>query len=169
MQVRHKSATVLTAVALGAITALAGTGSPAAAAPGNSYYHDFPGGVRALISLPEQSLNSGNTWTLPNTAKLTLQANGKLKVISTSGQVRFETNAVGRNSQLRFQTDGNLVLYSADGVNRWSSRTGTTVCQGGQKVLSLQSDTNVVIYCRKPALPGPSTYYPIWATNTADS
>jgi len=64
------------------------------------------------------------------------------------------TGGMGSDCELRFQADGNLVVYDGMGQARWASGTsGTTGAE-----LQLQADGNMVVYN--------GAGQPLWATFT---
>lgn len=99
-----------------------------------------------------QNLYSPNGWY-----RLTMQADGNL-VLYSKGTIFtgppsqnyniavWSTNTVGSNATYaHFQSDGNLVLYTASNVAVWSANNGSYPQFAGKK-LFLQNDGNLVIY-----------------------
>ena len=85
-------------------------------------------------------------------SRLVLQSDGNLVIYAIdSGQAAWSTNSQGLTSAytMRFQVDGNLVIYNASGGPTWSTNTWG-VCNGpdNQKWLAFQDDGNLVLYCR---------------------
>jgi hypothetical protein len=172
------------AAAAVAIIASLGVQSPAAAVIGPegvpitrgatypNHWH-YPSGVRTPISLPYQWLDTGQTWAFGN-VRLTL-ANGELVMRrnGTNAIVWRSRTAGSGATQLLFQRDGNLVLYTA-GYRRavWDTNTNNDCAASGKApVLSLQGDSNLVIYCTNILILGDGSVIfagvaAIWDTNT---
>ncbi|HYN96151.1 MAG TPA: hypothetical protein VES42_20085 [Pilimelia sp.] len=179
MIARRKLAAVCAAAVIGGIATL-GLAGPAAAA-GRSYRTTIQN-VGVHISEPEQWLNAGSAgWNYGPRARLRLESNGNLRVIDTrNNATKWESRTGGMGiTQMKFQHDGNLVLYRANGSAPWATGTafgqarGCDRAWGEQPVLALQDDSNVVVYCRYgeiiigPGTPtGDVNYRAAWATNT---
>lgn len=125
-------------------------------------------GVHAPLSYPYQWLDRGQTWSFGN-VDLVFQTNGDVGIYSHSNhsKVYWRTNTAGSGAtQLLFQHDGNLVLYTAGYQHHvWDSGTENE-CGGGQPALSLQADSNLVIYCQSPDR---NQIASIWSTRTSNA
>ncbi|NED34138.1 FG-GAP-like repeat-containing protein [Streptomyces sp. SID8499] len=90
-------------------------------------------------------LNAGDSLT-SNAARLTLQADGNLVVVSNAGATVWSTKTAGHpGATARFDTGGDLAVVDADGTTvLWESRT---TAAGGKAVL--QDRGNFVIYNAK--------------------
>jgi hypothetical protein len=159
----------MTAVVLGASYAV-----PAHAAPPTSICPAGRGlardltyqGVRVHSALPCQWLDTGTSWAL-GSSRLVLE-NGNLMVRDRTNAVRWESRTRGSGAtQMVFQHDGNLVLYTP-GWARAVWATGTVhKCGIWPTTIGLQSDGNFVIYCRYyHADTNVYEMYPIWDTGT---
>ncbi|BFU47312.1 hypothetical protein [Krasilnikovia sp. MM14-A1004] len=139
--------------------------------PGRTY-ETFRGKVALHVSYATQWLDSGKAWYF-GLAKLSFQSNGNLVISDRStGRTSWSTNTANSGAtRMKFQTDGNLVLYKANGVAVWSSKTNNK-CTGlrSYPLLALQEDSNFVIYCgkNKPLIEDLSgdQLTPMWATGT---
>jgi YD repeat-containing protein len=88
-----------------------------------------------------------------------MQADGNLVAYGDFGSgftpLGWATNTVGSGATIAyFQSDGNLVLYTATGTPVWHSDTWTHHCS----TLTVQNDGNVVIRNSQGVI--------VWATNT---
>ena len=128
--------------------------TPAAAAPpgcgggpGASYETPWAG-ITVHLAYSCQWLDRGQSWYFGN-ARMTLQNDGNLVIYDRAGRNRWSSRTSGSGAtQLVFQKDNNLVLYTAGWArNVWSTRTGTVGCPNTIGRLGLQSDSNFVIYC----------------------
>lgn len=110
-----------------------------------------------------QWLDSGQSWTMfRGTATLKL-SNGDLAIFDKSGVLKWHTNTKGSGAtQMLWQQDGNLVLYTAGYAKAvWSSKTYDKCAGFKFPYLTTQSDNNLVIYC------GAEGTTALWASNTA--
>jgi hypothetical protein len=149
----------------------AGLALPAQAVPPAPYCYGGPGPTKDLTykhvvihtAVPCQWLDVGNSWYFGN-ARLTIN-NGSLVIFDQNNKIRWTTGTNGSGaSQLVFQQDGNLVLYTP-GYARAVWATGTEGdCGALTTTLSLQKDSNFVIYCR--LTDDYAGMYPIWSTGT---
>lgn len=103
--------------------------------------------IRALIATPLVSATILAGALVPQAAQADDGTLSEYKWSSASGYVDFApgdfwVQSRTDSSQLVFQTDGNLVLYSSSGRAVWHSQT---YGRGAAK-LSLQSDGNIVVY-----------------------
>lgn len=100
-------------------------------------------------------LNAGQSMTSPNGVyTLLMQADGNL-VLRTASTVLWASNTMSTGSYMRFQGEGNLVVYNSSNVAVWASSGGGYRCAR----LQVQNDGNMVIVS--------SDNVPVWATNTA--
>ena len=133
--------------------------------PGN--YFDSPSPIDRSVWTHNmngcQWLNSGQSWTMfRGTATLRL-VNGDLGIYNKNGVLKWHTNTKGSGvTQMLWQQDGNLVLYTSGYARAvWSSRTDNK-CTGARfPYLATQSDNNQVIYC------GAEGTTALWASHTA--
>ena len=152
----------------------AGLALPAhAAVPPPPYCYGGPGpviddftykGVQVHGVAPCQWLDAGRSWYFPGGgARLTMQRDGNLVIYDRNNRPRWATGTNGSGAtQMVFQQDRNIVLYTA-GYTRavWSSRTYLG-CGAWASMLALQSDNNLVLYCWLRS--DHSDMYPIWST-----
>lgn len=96
------------------------------------------------------------------TATLKL-ANGDLAIYNSKGTRKWHTNTAGSGAtQMLWQQDGNLVLYTAGYARAvWASGTDNDCPSSKFPYLATQSDNNLVIYC------GVDTKTPLWASGTS--
>ncbi|HYN96595.1 MAG TPA: hypothetical protein VES42_22355 [Pilimelia sp.] len=131
--------------------------------------------VMTPLSRAYQWLDRGRAWTFGN-VELVLHTTGDLKIHprGNRGVTYWSTGTAGSGAtQLLFQRDGNLVLYTAgyeDAV--WSSKTNDRCARSQQLLpaLSLQSDSNMVVYCFKYEFEAPEVPYQktaLWSTRTS--
>jgi hypothetical protein len=160
---------VLATAVLGAVASLAGA-SPAVAGEGNpgTSHRDRIGTVGITYSYATQWLNPGQAWTFGSGGMgLRLRSTGRLVVTNSANVAVWSTSEAGPGAQLRFQLDGNLVLYRSNGTPHWASGTFRNCFNpNSNKVLSLQDDNNVVIYCLNPPQPPRPKFEAMWATGT---
>jgi len=170
---RWQRAAAMTATAVAAL--LIGVQQPASAATGpegvpitlGAYYPNvYVGTVHTPLSLPYQWLDQGNTWSFGN-VDLAMQTDGNLVMYRHNDHsiVYWKTDTKGKGAtQLLFQRDGNLVLYTAGYKDHvWASNTNNKCYSYETPALSLQSDSNFVIYCRANDF---SYIRYIWASGT---
>jgi hypothetical protein len=132
----------------------------------------FPDGTRTPVSRPYQWLNRGQSWTFGN-VHLVFQSDQNVVMYRRGDHSRhyWKTNTRGSGAtQLLFQRDGNLVLYTA-GYARpvWRSQSQNRCTSTEEPLLSLQSDSNMVIYCGRVSISGGATFFdvrPVWSTGT---
>jgi len=88
-------------------------------------------------------LQSGQSLVSPNMAYMArMQTDGNFVVSDAFGWY-FQTGTEGnKGAHLSLQADGNLVVYSAEGVALWSSQTEGS----GTRSLAMQPDSNLVGY-----------------------
>lgn len=174
MKVSFLRSTLTTAAVVAAL--LVGTQSPALAVTGpeglpivaGAYFPDVTvGGVHTPLSLPYAWLDKGKTWSFGN-VDLVLQTDGNLVMYRHGNHsiIYWKTNTAGSGAtQLLFQHDGNLVLYTSGYARAvWSSGTHNRCTSAETPALSLQSDSNFVIYCWAN---NRSYLHWVWATGTA--
>ncbi|MFJ7159218.1 FG-GAP-like repeat-containing protein [Streptomyces sp. NPDC101118] len=94
---------------------------------------------------PGSVLMTGDTLT-SNAARLTMQADGNLAIISNAGKTLWSTNTGGNpGATARFDDKGNLVVLDTDGTTvLWQTKT---TAPGGKAVL--QNRGNFVVYNAK--------------------
>ncbi|MDL2325364.1 Ig-like domain-containing protein, partial [Ruminococcaceae bacterium OttesenSCG-928-A16] len=98
---------------------------------------------------------------------LMMQGNGDL-VMRNSAGVQWHSNTAGNpGATLRFQTDGNIVIYSAAGKAIWATNTNSAVN------LVVQDDGNIVSYTNSGKVAWATNKYnmggtPIWTTKKED-
>jgi hypothetical protein len=133
---------------------------------GAYYPNSYVGSVHTPLSLPYQWLDRGNTWSFGN-VDLVMQTDGNLVMYRHNNHsiVYWASNTSGSGAtQLLLQRDGNLVLYTAGYARAvWASHTPNKCYTSETPAISLQSDSNFVIYCRAN---NASYIRPIWATGT---
>jgi hypothetical protein len=78
-------------------------------------------------------------------ALLKFQADGNLVVYDEFGKARWSSRTVHRGAYTLFQPDGNLVVYAIDHTSQPAVWASNTCCRIGA-YLSVQDDGNVVIY-----------------------
>ncbi|TBO60955.1 DNRLRE domain-containing protein [Streptomyces kasugaensis] len=119
--------------------------------PGKKTGRDFTGfasaftidGIVGGSRIPAGTrLNPGDSFT-SRSAKLTMQDDGDLAVISNAGKTLWSTKTAGNpGSTALMQADGNLVVYKPDGSTKtWESQTKAP---GGYALL--QDRGNLVVY-----------------------
>ncbi|TQS41203.1 hypothetical protein [Cryptosporangium phraense] len=109
-----------------------------------------------------QWLDSGQSWTMYRGTATIRLVNGDLGIYNKSGVLKWHTNTKGSGAtQMLWQQDGNLVLYTAGYAKAvWSSKTYNK-CTGFKfPYLATQSDNNLVIYC------GAEGTNALWASHT---
>lgn len=80
------------------------------------------------------------------TSKLTMQGDGNL-VLQRNGKVQWHSRTYGNpGARAVTQSDGNFVIYSANGKALWSSGTSLKVAYRTKSMLRVQNDGNVVFY-----------------------
>lgn len=124
-------------------------------------------GVQVHLNWAYQWLDRGRSWEFGN-ARLTLRTDGNLVLANKhNGWVYWSTGTAGRGAtQLLWQEDGNLVLYTARYERAvWASGTNGD-CGQAVPLLGLQQDSNFVIYCAL-WINGRIALGAIWHTNTA--
>lgn len=100
-------------------------------------------------------LNAGQSITSPNGVyTLIMQTDGNL-VLRTATTALWASNTVSTGSFMKFQGEGNLVVYSSSNAAVWASSGGGYPCAR----LQLQNDGNLVIVSGDNVA--------VWATNTA--
>ncbi|MEU7799048.1 trypsin-like serine protease [Micromonospora arborensis] len=118
--------------------------------------------VRQRIAETQSSMPSGECWNCSRSRSLAsandhfsllLQADGNL-VLYVGGLPIWATGTTN-GARLANQSDGNVVLYGADGTAVWS--TGTF--GNGPSTLRLQNDGNLVLYRN-------SDLAPVWSSGT---
>jgi hypothetical protein len=172
---------VAAAVAI-AVAASVAVQSPAMAANGpegvpivqGAYFPDaYINGVHTPLSKAYQWLDQGKLWSFGNVYLQLRSGNLELHRQSNDATV-WHTSTLGSGAtQLLFQRDGNLVLYTA-GYKKavWSSRTQNGCLSPDQPILSLQGDSNMVIYCARELNLGDAIAWAvrlpaIWSTGTS--
>jgi pseudomonalisin len=122
--------------------------------------HAFPTWNRSIMSA-ESYIQKGGGLTSPNKCfnfvyakdgALRLYNNEKRELIWHSG-----TDHNPNAGTLKFQGDGNFVLYENNREVLWQSHSS----KKGGRTLVMQNDGNLVIYTNKK--------HAVWATNTSDS
>ncbi|MGW2874801.1 FG-GAP-like repeat-containing protein [Streptomyces sp. NPDC001233] len=89
-------------------------------------------------------LKPGDSLT-SNAARLTLQDDGDLVIVSNAGKTLWSTKTAGHpGATARFDANGNLAVIDSDGTTLWESKT---TAPGGKAVL--QDRGNLVIYSVK--------------------
>lgn len=103
------------------------------------------GGCGSTLT-PDEELISGAELCSPDGSyTLDMQTGGNLVEYNSSGQAIWTSDTSGQpGNDLVMQTDGNLVVYSPSGQAEWAS--GTYGIGGGSTYLSVQNDSNVVLY-----------------------
>ncbi|BCB75644.1 hypothetical protein GCM10022251_27470 [Phytohabitans flavus] len=161
------------------VALLFGAQQPALAANGpegvpitlGAYFPDiYRNGVHTPLSGPYQWLDRGNWWTFGN-VDLVMQNDGNLVMYRRGNHsiVYWASNTQWSGaSQLLFQRDGNLVLYTPGYARAvWASNTYNGCSGETRPFISIQSDSNLVIYCARQVPVLGSLQVPIWATNTS--
>ncbi|HYN94311.1 MAG TPA: hypothetical protein VES42_10730 [Pilimelia sp.] len=122
-------------------------------------------GVDVIFNTAWQWLDKGKNWYFGN-ARLAMQTDGNLVVYNRhNGDVKWESNTDNyRASQMLFQDDSNLVLYTpgyTDSV--WATDKH---CRRNVEVplLALQADSNLVIYCASEDQAGRLRIRALWST-----
>jgi hypothetical protein len=172
---------VAAAVAI-AVAASVAVQSPAMAANGpegvpivqGAYFPNaYINGLHTPMSKAYQWLDQGKLWPFGN-VYMQLES-GSLELHRNSNDATvWHTSTVGSGAtQLLFQRDGNLVLYTA-GYKKavWSSGTQNRCLSPEQPLLSLQDDSNMVIYCATELHMGDAIVFAmrlpaIWSTGTS--
>jgi hypothetical protein len=171
---RWQRAAAMTAAAVAAL--VIGAQQPASAATigpeglpitlGAYYPNVYVDTVHTPLSLPYQWLDRGNTWSFGN-VDLVMQADGNLVMYRHGNHSIFYWKTATQGSgatQLLLQHDGNLVLYTAGYAHHvWASGTEHDCNSSETPALSLQSDSNLVIYCRANDA---SYIRSVWASGT---
>jgi hypothetical protein len=129
-------------------------------------HHRFSGvrGNEAFIIVGGQTMWRGQQCQIGK-ARLVMQWDGNLVVYDEHGAARWASNTYGLGYRADFQWDGNFVVYGGEGQVRWASNT-YVCCTSNRRVLSIQSDGNVVIYDHNGHLGEPQHWTHIWATDT---
>ena len=94
------------------------------------------GGQSLAVEVPLVSANGAYQLVMQTDSNLVLYRNAGYKAL-------WASNTVGKGGVVAtFQTDGNLVIYTADGEAVWASNT----YDKGGMILLMQDDGNLVIY-----------------------
>jgi len=143
---------------------------------GGPYYEYSINNVMVHLLHPCQWLNTGDTWEFGQSL-MRIWSYGDLEIdVNVNGLPRWwHSDTVGSGAtQMRFQTDANLVLYTGNKRAVWSSNTpgwcGSSHAVGlYDPLLGLQEDSNFVIYCGGYWVANGHRFYvvqSIWSTDT---
>jgi hypothetical protein len=154
MYIKRAIAATVLALTVGAVAALpasAATGPEGVPVTQGAYYSDvYVGSVHTPLSLPYVWLDRGKTWSFGN-VDLVLQSDSNLVMYrhGNHGIVYWKSNTVNSGAtQLILQHDGNLVLYTSGYAKAvWASNTSGKCSGYDTPALSIQSDSNLVVYC----------------------
>ncbi|GAB3282077.1 hypothetical protein [Kineosporia babensis] len=150
---RFARAAATTLAAAGIVTV--GMVSPAHAESPGRTYDDYRGNVPVHVAFAAQWINAGDSWYFGN-SRMTMQTDGNLVIyhrwVKDNGKPRvlWATGTNGKGGvKVRFQKDGNFVIYKKDGKTAvWASKTANKCNDfAWSPVIGLQGDGNFVIYC----------------------
>jgi hypothetical protein len=168
----HQRIKAIAAAAAIVVATVVGAASPASAAITLGGSFDYvKNGVSVHMAYPYQWLNAGDAWVFGH-SRLVMQFDGNLVIYRLNdngslGNATWASGTAGRGAtQMLFQPDGNLVLYTAGGAAVWASQTNARCVYGLTPTIGLQADSNFVIYCTYHATNGDIVANSIWATNT---
>jgi hypothetical protein len=143
---------------------------------GHSSMWDLGRGVQASVSYAYQWLDKGKGWIFPGgEAMLKLETDGNLVIYDIRNGARIKkwtsgTQGHSEITQMLFQPDGNLVLYTAGWRKAvWDAGSWGRCPARLDPVIALQSDNNLVVYCHAVIIDGDEAtihFDPIWASNT---
>ncbi|NQX06096.1 hypothetical protein HQQ82_13300 [Rathayibacter sp. VKM Ac-2856] len=106
------------------------------------------------VLAPGEQLGRGERLDSPDGASsLVMQTDGNAVVYAADGRPTWASGTEGRGATLRMQADGNIVVYTAEGGPVWASDTSGT--PGAE--LRMQDDGNLVLYRRSGS--------PAWASS----
>jgi hypothetical protein len=109
-----------------------------------------------LTNNQSKAFPKGTTWTTCNNYTLKFQNDGNLVLYSRSGTPLWATGTNAKGNVLAVQSDGNVVMYGS----YWGQVLWATNTSGNPgSFLALQTDGNLVVYNRNGR--------PLWASNTA--